>query len=104
MNITEVIVEVEAKLCGASYGPRERGGGREREKERERKSEHQLNFSKTKQHNFMYKNITHKDFDTCKPYDHMYIYFNHLLSGAVLNLHWVGGPCPITLINLSSQV
>ena len=96
MNITEVIVEVEAKLCGASYGPRERGG------ERERKSEHQLNFSKTKQHNFMYKNISHKDFDTCKPYD--YIYFNHLLSCAVLNLHWVEGPCPITLINVSSQV
>ena len=72
VNITEVIVEVEAKLCGASYGPREREGGGEREKEIERKSEHQLNFSKTKQHNFMYKNITHKDFDTCKPYDYIY--------------------------------
>ena len=75
--------------------------GEERKKWGGGENEHQSNFSKTEQQNFMYKNIL-RDFDTWEPYD--YIYFNHLLSCAVSNLQQVGGPCPITLINLSSQV
>ena len=89
VNVTVVIVEVEAKSRGALYGP----GEREREEKgrmvrRERESEHQLNFQKqinTILHTKLI--ITHKDFDRCKPYDHMYKYFNHLLSCAVMNLH-----------------